>query len=371
MKSRPTRSTSNDVEKDRRYPNLHSAAPVSITASQKSPRTEQLRENRAASGYSTIKQLRLKIQRLSEAARNTNVIPPSQLPSHILMRHGLLDDRGAVRTRRADASSLFDAYIDLLDEAQRSAHVPLDPEVESHFSLVATDMIFSEVIRQVAAQCSERGKLLQHIRETLFEHIQHAPIADSPRRQSKESPQLALQHTLDKLAATEGRLKKTEQELAHYKAECERMTRLNGLLSLQRTHESVYQRAISLTSDSFINRRMVLEAAAKAALELKKVRCETTGEVDALLLLHERGQRINQETQTSEVDIFMASLGYSKGRQVESQRSADMLPSLSRTASGFSTDNALIESTVSPRLPQPPHSANPNSRKIAFSAFSR
>lgn len=319
-----------------------------------------------SSPTNSLKSLKDRVLQISETLRQKNFLRTkqvsltSQLPPHIAHRYCLdASKHYRPQSERDNVLALTDAYAQLLEEATAFASQSSQMEsgamhTEAKLGLVATDMVFAEMIRQISVQSPERGLLLQFLRDSILQYC--SPLPRSPHAAEDEAIHLRLASALKTQNDLEERLRISEREGQSLKTELERVTRLNGLLSTQRTHESVYQRSLALSAaDGTINRNMVIEAASKAALELKKLKCEVSGELTNLLALRDRSQVHSKGMQTSEADIFISSVrgpadmgNVTKSTSFGPKR---MVPSalLSRTSS-----EVVIEETVYPRYPQPP-----------------
>ena len=220
---------------------------------------------------------------------------------------------GMSRAQRADrALRLADTYSELLGVA-RSGDIAL---AEGR-GLIATDAIFSEVIRMVVSQCVEEGALLQLLREQLIGRLNPpsqgfaATASTSVHRRSPDSPRSRAH-----ISSIERRLEDSQRECSALKKECSRLARLNGLLAAQRVHESVLHRSTSLATssaharDAMELRASVLSAASDVALALKRVKCEMEGEVEAYLSLKAKDRAVDVTTQTTDegfIGAFYAS----------------------------------------------------------------
>ena len=217
-------------------------------------------------------------KRAAEGKMSISLLQPSEIPDGIAQKAGLGFGSGGrlAPSSRLSALALCDATDMLLAEAQK----PLPPmdrseeqEARARSVLGAMDLVLSELVRQVMVECTERGLLLQYVRELIFEHCAHLSCARIDH--SKEEAEIAasLEKKRAELHQTKEELVEVRRHVKTLNYENTRLGRINMKMAMQKARDAVLARASALSSEEEVNRKMVIDCVTKAAQELQRAEC--------------------------------------------------------------------------------------------------
>jgi hypothetical protein len=206
----------------------------------------------------------------------------SEIPVDIAKRAGLgVGTSGSLSpSSRYSAMAMCDVADALLSEANKVPPTIVDEtearEARARNVLCAMDLVLSELVRQVMVDCTERGLLLQYVREQIFESCANLSYVRMDFSEQDAAIQAELDEKKQELSQTKEELVEVKRHVKTLNFENSRLGRVNMRMAMQKAREAVLARASALGSDEEVNRKMVIECVTKATQELQRAECTIT-----------------------------------------------------------------------------------------------